>query len=705
MRIILLFCLFTALVAIPAAGQQIQYEGSALWTSVHDIKVAGTLAYCAFSSGLTIIDISDASRPAFISQLFLPGSISLEVFYPYVHLSRGWHGIDIINISNPYQPVLITNIPINGFVWDIAIRGDYAYVVGNDSCGLRIVDISNPQTPVISATHLLGGTAYSIAFYGDHAFIANDTNGVQILDIENPHSPVYVGLLDILGAIYDLAVKGHYLYVANYNLGLYIFDIITPQAPQSIGINTTARYGAAIAINDSLLYLNRYFDIDIIYISYPEFPLEVGSYNHGGTALNITFADGLLFIPKISGSGIEIVNANNPILPFLVGYYSTPSFVSGIIAENNYAYLITADSGLVIYDASVPLQPIRTGYCNPTGQEVSMVIDGNYAYLAESVYGVSIVDILNPSNPTIVGSCVAQGDVRDILVQGNYAYTAARINGMGVIDISDRANPHVVGTWYIAYSDARGIIVHGQYAYLADYHWGLIILDVANPTMPQEVTRIFDSIPAYNVFVDNNCAYLAKGDSGIFIYDITEPGAPIPTGRYQTIGSAYNLKVIGSYAYIVDRFYRGNGGIEVVNVQNPANPTLVSHFYSEQALNISLSGNKIFIANGYSVIILRFNSSEIEEFAIIPNTFSLSPNYPNPFNSATTIRYNLPTESSVMIDIYDILGRKVQTLLAVKEQAGVHQVNWNAADLPSGAYFARLKAGEQTKSMKMMLMK
>jgi hypothetical protein len=88
-----------------------------------------------------------------------------------------------------------------------------------------------------------------------------------------------------------------------------------------------------------------------------------------------------------------------------------------------------------------------------------------------------------------------------------------------------------------------------------------------------------------------------------------------------------------------------------------------------------------------------------------PTAFFLSPNYPNPFNSSTLIEYGLPEPGSVKVDIFDILGRKVQTLVDGTQPAGYHQVTWKADKVPSGLYFYRIQAGEKTQTRKCLLMK
>jgi hypothetical protein len=95
----------------------------------------------------------------------------------------------------------------------------------------------------------------------------------------------------------------------------------------------------------------------------------------------------------------------------------------------------------------------------------------------------------------------------------------------------------------------------------------------------------------------------------------------------------------------------------------------------------------------------------IEESDNLPIEFSLSQNYPNPFNAQTTIQYSLPEKSMVTIDIYDILGRKIETLAEGIEPAGNHQAIWDAIGQSSGIYFYRIKAGDKVETKRMVLMK
>jgi PKD repeat protein len=91
--------------------------------------------------------------------------------------------------------------------------------------------------------------------------------------------------------------------------------------------------------------------------------------------------------------------------------------------------------------------------------------------------------------------------------------------------------------------------------------------------------------------------------------------------------------------------------------------------------------------------------------SLVPVEFSLSQNYPNPFNPVTEIRYGLPEDIHVCLEVFNLLGQRVITLVDEKQEAGFHRVKWDAGDMASGVYFYRIKAGDFTATRRMVLMK
>ncbi len=126
---------------------------------------------------------------------------------------------------------------------------------------------------------------------------------------------------------------------------------------------------------------------------------------------------------------------------------------------------------------------------------------------------------------------------------------------------------------------------------------------------------------------------------------------------------------------------------------------------NDNPLNIKITKPYSLTANFQSITAINKNVHGV------PNKYILYQNYPNPFNPSTTIKYALPVESNVRIIIYNSLGEAVDELVNNTEEAGFHEVNFNASNLSSGVYFYKIEAETITgnakfeKSSKLILLK
>jgi hypothetical protein len=94
----------------------------------------------------------------------------------------------------------------------------------------------------------------------------------------------------------------------------------------------------------------------------------------------------------------------------------------------------------------------------------------------------------------------------------------------------------------------------------------------------------------------------------------------------------------------------------------------------------------------------------------LPLVYNLSQNYPNPFNPSTTIQYQLPEKSHVILEIYSILGQRIRVLVDQNQAVGYYTVNWNGTDehgknVASGVYICRLKTAQFVNSEKMVILR
>jgi hypothetical protein len=124
-------------------------------------------------------------------------------------------------------------------------------------------------------------------------------------------------------------------------------------------------------------------------------------------------------------------------------------------------------------------------------------------------------------------------------------------------------------------------------------------------------------------------------------------------------------------------------------------------FMPAYVVDIAGTDFNVYSSDAYIILI----PVSVDEDLLMPENYRVHQNYPNPFNASTTINFELPLSSQVKIEIFDLLGRKIETLLDSRFEVGYHSITWNARDYPSGIYFYIMQAGDYSRARKMMLIK
>jgi M6 family metalloprotease-like protein len=138
----------------------------------------------------------------------------------------------------------------------------------------------------------------------------------------------------------------------------------------------------------------------------------------------------------------------------------------------------------------------------------------------------------------------------------------------------------------------------------------------------------------------------------------------------------------------------------------------VSVFPQMVAPNVTHTGRVVIdglpgIGAKHFEIPIRFRvaTAGVADAGGLPACYALEQNYPNPFNPSTTIRYSLPERSHVGLAVYSTLGQQVALLHSGEQEAGYHEVKFDASTLPSGVYFYRLQAGKYMETRKLLLVR
>ena len=126
---------------------------------------------------------------------------------------------------------------------------------------------------------------------------------------------------------------------------------------------------------------------------------------------------------------------------------------------------------------------------------------------------------------------------------------------------------------------------------------------------------------------------------------------------------------------------------------NPQEGDIYSHYIT-----------KPFYA-GDSVFFSTQNITAVLDDDYQPEEFSLEQNYPNPFNPSTKIRFQLPARTYVRLEVYDILGSRISTLINKEMSAGTYEAEFDGRRFASGVYIYRIQAGSFVSSKKMLLVK
>jgi hypothetical protein len=252
------------------------------------------------------------------------------------------------------------------------------------------------------------------------------------------------------------------------------------------------------------------------------------------------------------------------------------------------------------------------------------------------------------------------------------------------------------------------------------------VLDVATADSLLYVSTGKNAIGIYRVNDDLSLAWLAQIDLAIpafelqaqrgqltyFTYDdMTYVDCSDPIFPVVEATVPLTLPVTDGVLYD-DRLYTvGAAGVAVYDLDSWP-PSVIAHG-GRAGKFLATDGRVVATSNGESIHLYYLHQDrilQVQSEPLTPDRFALSQNYPNPFNPITFIDYSLPQAAQVRVEVFNVLGQSVRTLLDSERRAGLHTVAWDGtndhgAPVASGVYIYRVSAGDQHASKKMVLLR
>ena len=151
--------------------------------------------------------------------------------------------------------------------------------------------------------------------------------------------------------------------------------------------------------------------------------------------------------------------------------------------------------------------------------------------------------------------------------------------------------------------------------------------------------------------------------------------------------------------------FAGSGRLLELDVKHQGEPGDEIAIHMKEVQAVSATGWPVVLKTDSLRYIIGQGVTTSQPDGNVPGIFRLFQNYPNPFNPVTQITYGLPEAEQVRLDIYDVLGRHVTTLVNARQDAGYHTVSFDAGRLSSGAYIYRLQAGSYVQTRSMLFIK
>lgn len=704
-----IFSLASPLVPVPVGFYNPRY--------VHDSFVRKHLLFNSnINDGghIDVLDISDRASPRLLTQIIYPQGFS--------------HNSGTTEDGN----YLFTTDEVAGYtmkVWDIRVLWDND--PGNDSNIELVAEyIGDPEQ-----------IAHNVHIRGNHAYLSHYVEGVKILDISDPRDPVEVGYYDTYPTpgrdfngdwgVYPYFPSGNFV-VSDIQTGLYIFKFDTVAASGVQGKITNSETGAAL---------------ENALVQFVEANKKIASDGSGDYSLRTNAGAHSLIVSRIGffTDTLEVkLSAGKNNLVFDIRLRPENAFIS---VEDDTVHATVAPG--VIAQKTLTLRNTGSGTLHYAVRDINA---GGFA-VQRQLPELNLVAALQErplqitTNANAVSAVSRVADFKEVITDPKG-------------DAFFGPRPDITNVFAEKTANAVNLKIKFAHPIDSDSLVTSLALDTdSDPSTGDHSIGIFfnDLGPEYDVIITvPPIPPVGAPARSVIIFDNLHGGAPITRTNAVTVNADSSISatlflselggddgnmniVVGAYHFArtinssptsfdgAPNESHGTIGLDpnadaVWLSESPSEGTIVG--VGSSSVTLTFDASALQAGTYQALLIINSNdpnnfekfipvrlqvdpNSRVAEETQIPNAFALAQNQPNPFYAQTSIPYQLPVPTEVTLQVFNLQGQLVRTLLEGRRPAGKGVVAWNGHDqrgelVASGVYFVMLKTPEQTFTRKLV---
>lgn len=680
--------------------------------------------------------------------IYLTG-ITADAHHAYAVSATG--DVTALDLTDPTHPLLLTGVNVGTRLNKPVLRGSVLFASSYQTLpGVHAVDVSSPTSPQIAGSLVIPQGVSFVALHGDLLLAKLMTGMVDVIEASDPAAMSVLTSL-ALDAKSLLSDGGNLVYVRT-TTQFQVWDFSDPAAPVlrgSLARNATVETTMCLADPTHIVAPGPgTYTVDIIDVSDPDAPFVSGGFAPRYRPVHVMMEGDLAYLTLDSGA-IDLYDLSTLAAPVFLG--SLPGLTNNRPALFGHHLVRAEGSILRVFDTDGAhlTYPTAGEYYWGNGFTYDAERLGDYVYLSSDL-GLQVFDVSDPTVPLNL-----TGDT----IKAWLALSADRLysghgNGLTVYGLSNPAAPNVRANvtmaWWPPLSEIE-VVGDLLVAAIVD---SVLTFDLSNPDHPQRIGGRAMSVRTLEI-ADGLCYVMS--DTSLHILDLGDPVNLPLLGRVAVSGK--DLAVGGGYAYLSTP-YVSEGILRVIDVHDPAHPTIVLTRPNQFTNGVSLHGDLLLCTQGGWGVQLLDVSNPLEPafaghlyhgydlgwayrarvvgdlvwvgsddgVAFVPapciTSTSAVPEqgpparrglavtgYPNPFNPQVELRFAVPQRALAEVAVFDAAGRLVKTLLSSRQlDAGPHVLTWHGdgddgRSLPSGTYLARVRVGDRIGTQKLSLVR